>query len=109
MKSACASYVEVKVQLTSSETVTTIETDSVTTRRAVDLDLSGIRREALRGVFRGDSALECKAAGRDMVLRETELLERGSSRDLDLRSDDVDARDFLGNGVLDLDARIDLT
>ena len=91
----------------SGETVTTVETDSVTTRRAVDLDLSGIRREALGGVFCGNSALEGEAAGRDVVLRETELLERGSSRDLDLRSDDVDARNFFRDGVLDLDARID--
>ena len=34
--------------------------------------------------------------------------DRRSVEDVDLRLDDVDARDLLGHGVLDLDARIDL-
>ena len=37
-----------------------------------------------------------------MVLSQAELLEGGASGDLDLGGDDVDAGDFLGDGVLDL-------
>jgi len=56
----------------------------------------------LRRVFGGDSALEGEAADRDPVLREAELLQRRTGGDLDLGSNDVDAGDLLGDGVLDL-------
>jgi hypothetical protein len=89
------------------KTVTTIETDSVTTSRAVDLNLTSVGRKALSGVLSRDAALEGEAAGRDVVLSETELLERCACCDLNLRSDDVDAGDLLGDRVLDLDAGVD--
>jgi len=93
----------------SGESVTTVETDSVTTGRAVHLDLSGIGREALSGVFCGDSALEGKASCGDVVLGQAKLLERCACCNLDLCRDDVDTGDLLGNSVLDLDTRVDLT
>lgn len=39
---------------------------------------------------------------------QTELLKRCTSGDLDLSSNDIDTRDFLGDGVLDLDTGVDL-
>ena len=98
---------QVKAQRTSGKTVAAIETNSVTAGRAVDLNLSSVGRKALRGIFGRDAALEGEAAGRDVVLRETELLERCTSRDLDLRSDDVDARNFFRDGMFDLDTGVD--
>ena len=43
-----------------------------------------------------------------MVLGQTKLLKRCTSGDLDLSCNDIDTRDFLGDGVLDLDTRVDL-
>lgn len=76
--------------------------DSVTACRSVYLDLSSIRRESVGGILRGDTALESKSTSGDMVLRQAKLLERGACSNLDLRSDNVDTSDFLGDGVLDL-------
>jgi hypothetical protein len=91
-----------------SKAVTTIKTNSVTTSRAVDLDLSSIGCEALSGVFCGDSALEGKASGRDVILSQAKLLERCTSCDLNLRRNNVDTGDLLGDGVLDLNTGVDL-
>src|SRR5690606_35498565 len=44
----------------------------------------------------------------DVLLPQAEILERLTARDPDLRLDEVDERDLLGDGVLDLDARIGL-
>lgn len=84
------------------ETVTSVETDSISSCRSVDLNLAGVRGEAVCRIFRGDTALEGKTTGGDVVLGQAKLLERGTRRNLDLRSDDVDAGDFLCDGVLDL-------
>lgn len=91
-----------------SETVATIQTDAVTTSAAVDLDPTGVRLEVLTRVLGGDTALNSKTPSGDAVLGEAELGERGAGGDLDLGGDDVDARDLLGDGVLDLDAGVDL-
>lgn len=87
-----------------SETVTTIETDTVTTSGAVDFDFSSIRLEILGGVFSGDTALDGETAGRDAVLCETELFEGSTSSNLDLSGYEIDTSNFLGYGVLDLAA-----
>lgn len=50
------------------ETVTTIETDTVATCGAVDLNLAGVGRETLRGVFSSDAALDGETASRDTIL-----------------------------------------
>jgi hypothetical protein len=91
-----------------SKTVTTIETDSVTTSRAVDLDLSSIGCEALSWVFCSDSALESKASCGDVVLSQTKLLKGCTSCDLNLRRNNVDTGNLLGDGVLDLNTGVDL-
>jgi hypothetical protein len=83
--------------------------DSIATSRAVHLDLSCVRREVLGRVLGGDAALESEAASRDVVLSETELFQGSTRSDLNLRSDDVDAGDLLGDGVLHLNARVDPT
>lgn len=71
-------------------------------------NLARVWLEALGWVLGRDAALDGKAAGRDAVLGEAKLLEGGASRDLDLRRDNVDAGDLLGDGVLDLDTGVDL-
>lgn len=85
-----------------------VETHTVTTGRAVDLDLSSVGLEVGAGIFSGDAALDGETTAVDVVLGETELLEGNTSSDLDLRSDNVDTGDLFGNGVLDLDSRVDL-
>ena len=74
------------------------------TSTAVDLDLSRVGREAIGRILGGDTALEGKAAGGDVILCEAELLERGSGGNLDLSGNDVDAGNFFGDGMLDLAA-----
>ena len=90
-----------------SETVTTVETDTVTTSGTIHLDLTSIRRETLGGIFGGDTALDSKAASGDAVLGQAELLQSSTSSDLNLSSNNIDASDFLSNGVFDLDTRVD--
>jgi hypothetical protein len=84
------------------KSVTTIKTDTVTTCRAVHLDLSGVRSEALGGIFGSDTALNGETAGGNAVLRQSELGKRRTSSNLNLSSNNIDAGDFLGDGVLDL-------
>jgi hypothetical protein len=81
---------------------TYVKSDTVTTSGAVDLDLASIRGKGLRGVFRGDTTLERKAASRDVILSQAELFERSACGDLDLCCNDIDTRDFFGDSVLDL-------
>jgi hypothetical protein len=83
---------------------TAIEPYSITTSRAVHLNLSSIWSKALSRVFGGDTALEGKAACGDVVLSQAELLERCTGCDLDLCGYDIDAGDFFGDSVLDLTA-----
>jgi hypothetical protein len=83
-------------------TLHTIETHTVTACGTVHLNLASIWGKPLRRVFGRDTALEGEAASGDMVLRQAKLLERGTSGNLDLGGDDVDACDFLCNCVLDL-------
>lgn len=89
-------------------TVTSVQTDTVTTRRAVNLDLASIRLEALGGILGSDSALDSETTGGNAVLGKTELAKSSTSSDLDLSSDNVDTSDLLSDGVLDLDTRVDL-
>src|SRR6185503_14776936 len=62
-------------------------------------------------VFRGDAALQGVAVQPYLFLRRHARLRLANALPLDhvdLRLDDVDAGHLLGDGVLDLDARIDL-
>ena len=63
------------------------------------------------GVFRGDAALQRMAVQPDILLRRHARFRRADGKaveNVDLRLDDVDAGHLLGDGVLDLDARVDL-
>lgn len=83
-----------------SETVTTIETNTVTTSRTVDLDLTSIRLETFGWIFGGDTTLDGVTTGRDAVLCEAELLERSTSGNLYLSGDNIDTSNLLGDCVL---------
>jgi len=88
-----------------SESVSTVETHAVTTSGAVHLDLSGVRLKALGWVFSCDSALDCKAADGNAILSEAELLERGTSSDLNLSGDQVYSGYLFSDGVFNLTVR----
>ena len=63
------------------------------------------------GIFGRDAALQRMAVEADVGLRRHARFRRADGEaveDVDLRLDDVDAGDLLGDRVLDLDARIDL-
>lgn len=53
-------------------------------------------------VLGGDTALEGETTRGDVILCEAELLEGRTSGDLDLGSHNIDARDLLSDGMLDL-------
>jgi hypothetical protein len=90
------------------KTVTTVQTNTVTTSRTVDLDLTGIGGEALGGILGSDTTLDGETASGDAVLSQTQLLKSGTSGDLNLGSDDIDTSDLLSDSVLNLDTRVDL-
>ena len=89
--------VVVRRDLRASEAGARIETDTITARTAVDLNLSRVRLEVLRRILGGDTALNGEAALGDGVLGQTELREGRASSDLNLRGDDVDASNLLCN------------
>src|SRR5690606_28069061 len=74
-------------------------------RRAEIDEAPGRRAEAVGRVFRVDPALDRPASELDIVLPVAEGFAGG---DPDLLLDEVDSRDELGDGVLDLDPRVDL-
>jgi hypothetical protein len=84
------------------KTIATVQTDSVTASGTVHLDFASVWGEAIRWVLSCDTALEGETARRDVVLGQSELLERRTGGDLDLGSDNVDAGNFFGDGMLDL-------
>lgn len=92
----------------SGKTVATIETDTSTTSGSVHLDLSGIGLELLGRVLGGDTALDGETTSGDAVLGQAKLGEGGTSRNLNLSGNDINAGNFFGNGVLDLDSGVDL-
>ena len=85
-----------------SKAVTTVETDTVTTSTAVNLNLASIGLEVLGGILSGDTALNGETTSGDAVLGETKLLKSSTSGDLDLGSDNVDTSNLLSDSVLDL-------
>ena len=111
--------------LSTRETGTGVESNTITASTAINLDLSCVRLEVCSSIFGSDTALNCKAALRDRFLRQTELRKSCTGCDLYLGSDDVKSRDFLCHriskrmrlvygkelacdGMFDLDTRIDL-
>ena len=75
---------------------------------AVGGDDAGVRAERVRGVLGRDAALEGRTLDADHVLRDAQLVERLPGGDQQLRLHEVDVRDLLGHGVLDLDAGVHL-
>ena len=57
--------------LRTSETGAGVETDTISTSTAVDLDLTGVGLEVLRCILSSDTALDGEAALRDGFLRKT--------------------------------------
>ncbi len=100
--------VEVRADLRPRRGRAAVEADTGATRRAVRRDLAGVGAEALGRVLGRDTALQRRAAQADVVLRELQIGERLARGDPHLRLDEVDVRDLLGDGVLDLDARVHL-
>lgn len=81
-----------------------VQSDSEPARRSVNFDLASVRCETLGWIFGGDSTLYGKTSDGDFVFCQTKLLKGRTSSNLDLSSDNVDARDFFGNGMFDLAA-----
>ncbi len=88
-----------------------VEADAETGGGAVGGELAVIGDEVVGGVLGGDAALQGVAVERDAVLRgqvDFGAVEVEALRHLDLAADEVDAGDHFGDGVLHLDARVDL-
>lgn len=100
--------VVVRGDLRSGVTRACVETDTVTSRTAVDFDLSSVGLEACSGILGGDTALNGESTTVDRLLSETELSEGDTAGDLDLGGDNVDTGDLFSDRVLDLDTRVDL-
>jgi hypothetical protein len=115
----------VRRDLGTCKTGTSVESDTITTSTAIDLDLSCVWLEVRRSIFGSDTTLNCEPTPGDRVLRQTELRKSRTSCDLDLGGDDVKPGNFLYyrigkriysvygkevacNSMFDLDARIDL-
>ena len=87
-----------------------VEADARAAAAAVVVDLAGVRHEVVLRVFCRDAALDGHAVAGDVRLALDADLWIGEGialGDEDLRLDDIDVRDGLGDRVLDLDARVD--
>ena len=100
--------VEVGADLGADEDGAAVEAHAAAAGRAVDGDGAGVRAEAVGRVLGRDAALHREALGADVVLAQSHRRERVARGDLHLHDDEVDVGDLLGDGVLDLDARVHL-
>mmetsp|Transcript_13723 Transcript_13723/g.24109 ORF Transcript_13723/g.24109 Transcript_13723/m.24109 type:complete len:299 (-) Transcript_13723:118-1014(-) len=85
-----------------------VHTNPRTGGMSIEGDDPGVGREVPFGIFRGDATLDGDATGFDVLLFQTNFFEGGTTSDADLGLYDVDSRDFFGDGVFDLNPRIDL-
>ena len=88
-----------------------VEPNAHAARRTVVREPAVVGHELVRRVFGRHAALNRKAVRRDLILRrqaDLRPVEPFALRNENLRSHDVDAGHFFGDGVLDLDPRIDL-
>ena len=88
-----------------------VEADAEAHGAAIGGDAAVIGDEIVLGILGGDAALEGVAVEANLALARHarfDLADRGAFGDMNLRLDDVDAGHLLGDGVLDLDARVDL-
>ena len=91
--------------------VSAVETDAEAAARTVRGDAAVIRREVILGILGGDPALDRVAVDPQVVLTgqtDHRVGQRVSLGDQDLRADEVNAGDLLGDRVLDLDTRVHL-
>ena len=91
--------------------VAAVETHAEAAAGAVGLDLAVVGREVVGRVLGGHAALDGVAVDLEVVLvAETDLrvADRLPLGDEDLRTHEVDIRDHLGDGVLDLNAGVHL-
>jgi len=77
-------------------------------RVTVDGEGASVGGEVALGVLGGDAALHGDARRVDVLLQQANIREARAAGDAHLRLHDVDARHLLGDGVLHLDARVDL-
>ena len=82
-----------------------VEPDPFAVRRAPETDSPGRRRKSAFRVLGDDASLDRVAMRRDVALLDAQRL---APRDFELQLHEVGAGDHLGNGMLDLDASVDL-
>ena len=88
-----------------------VEANAETRRASVGDDLAVVRHEFVRRIFGGNAGLDGVAiAGHCVLLRQRELgaVQGRAGGDEDLGAHEVNARDLLGDGVLDLNAGVHL-
>ena len=88
-----------------------VETDAETGGAAIGGDAAIVRNEIVLRILRGDAALQCMAVEPDVLLHRHAGFRRADGKaveNMDLRFHNVDAGHHLRDGVLDLDARVDL-
>ena len=98
--------VEVRADLGAGVDGAAVEPDAGAAGRTVAGDLADVGPEAVGRVLRGDAALQGGALELDRLLGEAKVREGLAGGDAQLRLDEVDVGDFLGDRVLDLDARV---
>ena len=86
----------------------TVQTHASAARRTIRGQRTGIRAEPVIRVFSGNAALQSRPGDGNLVLREVNILQRGTGRNIHLGLHDVYAGDFLGHGVLHLHTRVHL-
>jgi len=82
-----------------------VHADSPAARLIIHLNATGARTELIEGVFGIDAAFDGVAFELDVALGMAQGFAHGNH---DLIANEVDAGDFLGDGMLDLDAFVDL-
>ena len=88
-----------------------VETHAHAAGGAVVRDAAIVGDEVVGGVFSGDAALDGEAVRFDVRLAvdaNFRIAQLDALRNQELRADDIEARDFFRDRVLDLDARVDL-
>ena len=85
-----------------------IHADTTAGRMTVDGDGTSVGSKVFLGILGGNTALNGNATGANVLLDQTNLVEGGAGSNAKLGLDDVHAGDLFRNGVLDLDAGIDL-
>ena len=98
--------VEVRADLGAGVDGAAVEPDTGAAGGTVAGDLADVGPEAVGRVLGGDAALQGGALELDRLLGEAQVREGLAGGDAQLRLHEVDVGDFLGDGVLDLDARV---